>query len=226
LTSSPSDAGLGYLVKHECIAIDGGASLNIRSLLNQQQFHDPLGIALALGVSSATWPLFGLVWPSARKMADVMQTFPIADLRILEIGCGLGLASLVIHRRLGNVTASDYHPYTERFLSANLLLNDMHTLPYVSGHWERANPSLGEFDLIIGSDVLYERDHPQQLAGFIQRHAAEHAQVLIIDPNRGNRAVFHKSMKNNGFELTQTDLLTPLQDDTPYRGRFLSYQRD
>ena len=226
MTSSPSDAGLGYLVKHECIAIDGGASLNIRSLLNQQQFHDPLGIALALGVSSATWPLFGLVWPSARKMADVMQTFPIADLRILEIGCGLGLASLVIHRRLGNVTASDYHPYTQRFLSANLLLNDMHTLPYVSGHWERANPSLGEFDLIIGSDVLYERDHPQQLAGFIQRHAAEHAQVLIIDPNRGNRAVFHKSMKNNGFELTQTDLLTPLQDETPYRGRFLSYQRD
>ena len=226
MTSSPSDAGLGYLVKHECIAIDGGASLNIRSLLNQQQFHDPLGIALALGVSSATWPLFGLVWPSARKMADVMQTWPIANLRILEIGCGLGLASLVIHRRLGNVTASDYHPYTERFLSANLLLNDMHTLPYVSGHWERANPLLGEFDLIIGSDVLYERDHPQQLAGFIQRHAAEHAQVLIIDPNRGNRAVFHKSMKNNGFELTQTDLLTPLQDDTPYRGRFLSYQRD
>ena len=226
MTSSPSDAGLGYLVKHECIAIDGGASLNIRSLLNQQQFHDPLGIALALGVSSATWPLFGLVWPSARKMADVMQTWPISNLRILEIGCGLGLASLVIHRRLGNVTASDYHPYTERFLSANLLLNDMHTLPYVSGHWERANPLLGEFDLIIGSDVLYERDHPQQLAGFIQRHAAEHAQVLIIDPNRGNRAVFHKSMKNNGFELTQTDLLTPLQDDTPYRGRFLSYQRD
>jgi predicted nicotinamide N-methyase len=159
-------------------------------------------------------------------MADVMQTFPIADLRILEIGCGLGLASLVIHRRLGTVTASDYHPYTERFLSANLLLNDMHTLPYVSGHWERVNPLLGEFDLIIGSDVLYERDHPLQLAGFIQRHAASHAQVLIIDPNRGNRAAFHKAMHNNGFELTQTDLLTPLQDATPYRGRFLSYQRD
>ena len=226
MTPGPSDNGLGYLVKQECIAIDGGADLNIRSLLDKQQFHDPLGIALALGVSSATWPLFGLVWPSARKMADVMQTFPITDLRILEIGCGLGLASLVIHRRSGTVTASDYHPYTERFLSANLLLNDMHTLPYVSGHWERANPLLGEFDLIIGSDVLYERDHPLQLAGFIQRHAASHAQVLIIDPNRGNRVAFHKAMHNNGFALTQSDLLTPLQDETPYRGRFLSYQRD
>jgi predicted nicotinamide N-methyase len=226
LTTSPSDTGLGYLVKQECIAIEGGADLQIRSLLNQLQFHDPLGIALALGVSSATWPLFGLVWPSARKMADVMQTWPIANLRILEIGCGLGLASLVIHRRLGNVTASDYHPYTERFLQANVLLNEMRTLPYICGHWERTNPLLGEFDLIIGSDVLYERDHPQQLAGFIQRHAALHAQVLIIDPNRGNRAAFHKAMKNNGFVLTQTDLITPLQDEKSYRGRFLSYQRD
>ena len=226
MTPGPSDTGWGYLVKQECIAIDGGASLNIRSLLDKQQFHDPLGIALALGVSSATWPLFGLVWPSARKMADVMQTWPITNLRILEIGCGLGLASLVIHRRLGNVTASDYHPYTDRFLRANVLLNDMHDLPYVSGHWERSNPLLGEFDLIIGSDVLYERDHPQQLAGFIQRHAASHAQVLIIDPNRGNRAAFHKAMEVNGFGLTQTELLTPLQDDTPYRGRLLSYQRD
>ena len=226
MTASPSDTGLGYLVKQERIAISGGAALNIRSLLDKQQFHDPLGEALALGVSSATWPLFGLVWPSAQKMADVMQTWPLASLRILEIGCGLGLASLVVHRRLGNITASDYHPYTERFLQANLLLNAMQPMPYFRGHWERTNPLLGEFDLIIGSDVLYERDHPQQLAGFIQRHAAPHAQVLIIDPNRGNRAPFHKAMRHNGFVVTQSELLTPLNDDTPYRGRFLSYQRD
>ena len=226
MTTSPSDTGLGYLVKHQSIAIDGGASLNIRSLLDIQQFHDPLGIALALGVSSATWPLFGLVWPSARKMADVMQTWPIANLRILEIGCGLGLASLVVHRRLGTVTASDYHPYTERFLNANLLLNDMHTLPYISGHWERANPLLGEFDLIIGSDVLYERNHPSQLSDFIQRHAADHAQVLIIDPNRGQRSAFNKCMAGHGFGLKQSDILLPLSDLTPYRGSLLNYQRD
>ncbi len=227
MTASPTDtSGLGYLVKREIIAVAGGADLQIRSLLDKQQWHDPQGVALALGVSPATWPLFGLVWPSAQKMADLMQTWPLHNLRILEIGCGLALASLVIHRRLGNITASDCHPYTQRFLSANLLLNALPMMAYQSGHWARDNPLLGEFDLIIGSDVLYERDHPLQLAGFIQRHAADHAQVLIIDPNRGNRAAFHKAMHNNGFALTQTDLLTPLKDETPYRGRFLSYQRD
>ncbi len=138
----------------------------------------------------------------------------------------MALASLVIHRRLGNVTASDCHPYTQRFLSANLLLNALPVMAYQSGHWARENPQLGEFDLIIGSDVLYERNHPEQLAGFIQRHAADHAQVLIIDPNRGQRSAFHKAMQCRGFDLTQTDILTPLQDTTPYRGRLLNYQRD
>jgi predicted nicotinamide N-methyase len=226
LTASPTDHnGLGYLVKRETVAVAGGADLQIRSLLDKQQFHDPQGLALALGVSSATWPLFGLVWPSAQKMADLMQTWPLHNLRILEIGCGLALASLVIHRRLGNVTASDCHPYTQRFLSANLVLNDLPTMAYQSGHWARKNPQLGEFDLIIGSDVLYERDHPAQLANFIQRHAANHAQVLIIDPNRGQRSAFNKRMESNGFALSQTDILLPLHDLTPYRGRLLDFQR-
>jgi len=208
------------------IAVAGGADLQIRSLLDKQQWHDPQGVALALGVSSATWPLFGLVWPSAQKMADLMQTWPLHNLRILEIGCGLALASLVIHRRLGNITASDCHPYTQRFLSANLLLNALPMMAYQSGHWGRDNPLLGEFDLIIGSDVLYERDHPAQLADFIQRHAAQHAQVLIIDPNRGQRSAFNKCMSGHQFDLTQSEIVLPLHDLTPYRGSLLNYQRD
>ena len=227
MTASPTDtSGLGYLVKREIIAVAGGADLQIRSLLDKQQWHDPQGVALALGVSPATWPLFGLVWPSAQKMADLMQTWPLHNLRILEIGCGLALASLVIHRRLGNITASDCHPYTQRFLSANLLLNALPMMAYQSGHWGRDNPLLGEFDLIIGSDVLYERDHPAQLADFIQRHAAQHAQVLIIDPNRGQRSAFNKCMSGHQFDLTQSEIVLPLHDLTPYRGSLLNYQRD
>jgi predicted nicotinamide N-methyase len=89
-----------------------------------------------------------------------------------------------------------------------------------------AAPVQGRFDLIMGSDILYERDEAGTLPAFIEEHAAHACEVWVVDPNRGNRAAFHKAMHNNGFALTQTDLLTPLQDETPYRGRFLSYQRD
>jgi hypothetical protein len=43
--------------------------------------------------------------------------------RILEVGAGLALASLVVHRRGGDITASDYHPLIPDFLKENLRLN-------------------------------------------------------------------------------------------------------
>ena len=144
---------------------------------------------------------------------------------MLEIGCGLGLASLVIHRRLGDVTASDCHPLTESFLHANLQLNHLPDLKYCTGNWGRANPALGEFDLIVGSDVLYQREHPEQVAGFILLHAAPRAEVLIVDPNRSNRSAFNRCMALAGFSLSETVIDTPLHDGSSYRGRLLHYRR-
>jgi predicted nicotinamide N-methyase len=222
----PTTCEPGYQVRWQRIAIAGGADLLVRSLLDRQQYHDPLGEAEAAGISPACWPLFGQVWPSAQKLADLMQGWELGSRRVLEIGCGLGLASMVIHRRLGDVTASDCHPLTEAFLQANLLLNHLPDLKYSTGNWGRANSALGEFDLIIGSDVLYERGHPAQLAEFILLHAAQRAEVLIIDPNRSNRSAFNRCMALAGFALTETLLETPLQDGSPYRGRLLHYRRE
>lgn len=215
----------GYAVKHQTVAVAGGTFLQVRSLLDRQQYYDPCGEAEAAGISPSCWPLFGQVWPSAQKLADLMQGWALGTQRILEIGCGLGLASMVIHRRQGNITASDRHPLAQPFLQANLLLNQLPDLRYCTGNWGRKNPALGEFDLIIGSDVLYERGHPEQLAQFILLHAAPAAQILIIDPNRGNRSAFNRHMAQYGFALTETKIDAPLHDGTPYRGRLLHYIR-
>lgn len=74
----------------------GVPTLVIRSLLDRQQFSDPLGLAERMGISSATWPLFGLLWPSGALLAAHMAARVLRPgERILEIGCGLALASLV-----------------------------------------------------------------------------------------------------------------------------------
>ncbi|QDX79903.1 SAM-dependent methyltransferase [Denitratisoma sp. DHT3] len=216
----------GYEVKFQQVAVAGGADLEIRSLLDRQQYADPFGIAEAAGISPACWSLFGQVWPSAQKLADLMQVWEFGSHRVLEIGCGLGLPSLVIHRRGGNITASDCHPLAEAFLLANLGLNRLSGLQYRIGNWGRQAPAMGEFDLIIGSDVLYERSHPEQLAAFLQLHAAPSAEVLIVDPNRSNRRAFHRAMAALGFDLTETLLDAPLDDGSPYRGRLLHYRRE
>lgn len=215
----------GYAVAFQQVAIAGGMPLAIRALLNNQQYADPLGSAAAAGISPASWALFGLVWPSAQKLADLMQAWDLGTHRVLEIGCGLALASMVVHRRGGEVTASDRHPLAADFLRANLLLNHLPTMPYCTGNWETKNLALGRFDLIIGSDLLYEPDQNGQLAAFIERHAERAAEVLIIDPDRGNRVAFKRSMAMLGFGLTETRLLAPLHDGTAYRGRLLHYRR-
>jgi predicted nicotinamide N-methyase len=223
--SAQTTPPIGYEVKFQRVGVGGGADLEIRSLRDKQQFYDPLGMAMAAGISSATWPLFGLVWPSAQKLADLMQTWDLKGKRVLEVGCGLGLASLVVHRREGDITASDCHPLTETFLKANVLLNNLPPLHYETGNWGRVNKGLGEFDLLMASDVLYERSHPAQLSGFIQTHAAEGAEVLIVDPNRSNRSAFHKDMAHLGFSVTELIINAPLQDHSAYRGRLLHYKR-
>ena len=60
-----------------------------------------------MGISSAAWPLFGLLWPSGAHLAARLALRPVrSGERILEIGCGLALASLVGHRRGADVTAN------------------------------------------------------------------------------------------------------------------------
>lgn len=225
----------GYLTKHEDVAIAGAADLQICSLLDREQFADPLGEAAALGISSAAWPLFGLVWPSGLQLAATMAARPLVpQQRILEVGCGLALASLVCHRRGADITASDCHPLAHSFLLRNTTLNDLPPLRYRHGRWGVARtadappdqtPVHGRYGLIIGSDVLYERDEDGHLARFIDRHALPSAEVLIIDPNRGNRSAFNRRMAGAGFALHDLPLREPLAGGLAYRGRLLSYRR-
>jgi len=215
----------GYQIKHESIAIAGEADLQIRSLLDRAQYADPLGESEALGISSAIWPLFGLLWPSGQVLARLMAQRAVSGERILELGCGLALASLVAHRRGANITASDIHPLAGRFLLENLRLNTLAPLPYIRTSWQAQCAALGQFDLIIGSDVLYERDEAGVLPAFIQAHTRNTAEVMIVDPDRGNRAHFNRHMLALGFQLSDTRADCTQPDGSHYKGRILRYLR-
>jgi predicted nicotinamide N-methyase len=214
----------GYKVKIETITI-GGADYLIRSLSDLQQYSDPQGEAALVGVSPASWPLFGQIWPSARVLALSMHDFDLHGKRILEIGAGLALASLVIHRRDGDVTVSDWHPLSESFLNENLSLNNLGAMKYQTGNWETANLTLGRFDLIIGSDILYERQQPNQLAKFIDSHAAVCAEIIIVDPDRGNRPVFCREMAGLGYEFTTWRAKRFLENGEAFKGCFIRFNR-
>jgi predicted nicotinamide N-methyase len=214
----------GYRIKYSTLSI-GTEDFHLCSLRDKQQFADTDGVAEMAGISSATWPLFGQLWLSGEVLACTMQTFPVSGLRILELGCGLGLSSLVLQRLEADITASDYHPLAGEFLARNTLLNRLPPIPFECCDWATDYPELGLFDLIIGSDLLYERDHPALLAGFIDRHTAATARVLIVDPRRGHTASFSQEMAAFGYRQDADLGNAHDSDNVPFRGRILSLSR-
>ena len=221
----------GYRTKQERISIAGVDDLVIRSLLDRQQFSDRDGAAERIGISSAAWPLFGLLWPSGALLAARLGARPVkAGERILEIGCGLALASLVGHRRGADMTASDRHPLTALFLAENLRLNNLTPMKYLHGDWDAPGDdgagTAGGFDLIVGSDLLYERDASGALAGFVSRHAKASCEVWIVDPDRSNRPAFNRRMADDGFTRHEERLDAAATSTGPaYKGRLLVYRR-
>jgi predicted nicotinamide N-methyase len=228
----------GYMTKQESIAIAGTGDIVIRSLLDRLQFADPGGVAERLGIGEAQWSLFGLLWPSGAQLAARLALrATTSGETILEIGCGLGLASLVGHRNGADITASDRHPLAAAFLLENVRLNHLLPLKYRHGQWGEphadadpiadADRVRGRFDLIIGSDLLYERDAGSILAGFIGRHAAAAGEVWIVDPDRGNRPAFHRAMARHGFAMREEriDVRAGI-GIAAYKGRLLTYRRE
>ena len=214
----------GYDTHQQLIRL-GDRKYRIRSLTDIQQFADPDGHAERLGISSAQWCLFGQVWPAGRSLAEAMSDFDVAGKRILEVGCGLGLASLVLQQRGADIVASDLHPLAEPFLAYNSALNGLPSVVFRHLDWGLPLPTLGRFDMIIGSDVLYEPEHTTLLAALLERHAHTRSEVLITDPGRGHRAVFTRALIEQGYSADEQRMAMSENDLPPYRGRLLYYRR-
>lgn len=132
-------------------------------------------------------PYFATLWPAGRALAQWVGERPnqVRGRRIVELGCGLGLPSLVAARLGGHVHACDNHPDVAPLLRHNAALNDA-TITYHA--LDLADPAalaaLGEFDLVLASDVVYESGLAGQVAPALARLCRPRGQIVLADPGR------------------------------------------
>jgi predicted nicotinamide N-methyase len=152
------------------------------------------------------FPYGMLLWHSAIGLARHFAEHPneVRCKRVLEIGAGAGLPGIIAASLGATVTQTDYQ--TDPLLLARVnaadnglltldvkdstlevqdsTLNAQHsTLTQRAGDWRDWNVA-GPFDLVIGSDVLYERTLHYELKRLLARYSREGARILLSDPVR------------------------------------------
>lgn len=181
----------------------GDMEIEIECLKDLNQTIDDLFVELErtgnASLLEELCPYFGTVWPSARALAQTIfeKRDQFAGKRILEVGCGLAIPSIVASKLGAEVVATDFHPEVPRFLEANLKINQASLVRYERIDWSKGFPELGRFDWVIGSDVLYERQHALLLAQVVH-HYIGGGGGLIADPARPYLQTFVDEMTHLG----------------------------
>lgn len=215
-------SGLATIVRS--VDLDG-RTFTVRALSELSQFADPGGRAAAMGITPADWAAFGQLWPSDRLLAHAMARYPVAGKRILHLGCGIGLASLVLQSRGAAITASDHHPLARPLLDRNAALNGLKPIAFHDLPWTGRSPALGRFDLIIGGDLLFQRDRTAALPALLERHGQPHCEIVLTDPGTGASADFTRVLAQRGFAVDTLCSPMDASDPPPFRGRLLRYAR-
>jgi predicted nicotinamide N-methyase len=130
-------------------------------------------------------PYWADLWPSALGLARAVCGRALHGARTLELGCGLGLGALAAALAGGRVVATDWAPHAVEFAAANARRNDLEVETVVAD-WTRPAPLLARapWDLVLASDVLYERRNADVLLRLLPRLVGATGEVWIADPGR------------------------------------------
>jgi predicted nicotinamide N-methyase len=133
-------------------------------------------------------PYWAHPWPSGIALAETLATRPWRGQRLLELGCGLGLASIAAARAGARVMATDWSQRAVAVTLANAARNEVE-LEAAVVDWERPDWLLerGPWDLVVAADVLYERRKSDTLLSLLPRLTDE---VILADSHRATAEPF------------------------------------
>lgn len=147
-------------------------------------------------------PYFGVMWEAGIGLSQFLTPQMCEGKKVLEIGCGLALPSFVATKLGARVIATDFHADVPLFLQKNQSDNAV-VFPYEVMNWrnevERTRTNLGTFDLVLGSDILYESQHPSQVAEALLAFLNPGGKIILTDPGRAYVQKFISAMRELGY---------------------------
>ena len=152
-------------------------------------------------------PYWADVWPSARVLAERVLTLRGTARTLLELGCGAGLVATAALLAGFRVCATDYYEEALSFTELNARQNSGRGLETRLVDWRRLPTNLGRFDVVVGSDVLYERPYGGLVARAIDVTLAAHGEAYVADPGRIAADEFLRDAASRGLHVVSHDIV-------------------
>jgi predicted nicotinamide N-methyase len=146
-------------------------------------------------------PYWADIWPSARVLASYVARLDGARRSLLELGCGAGLVATAATLAGFRVCATDYYEDALLFAELNVRAHAERSPETRLVDWRRLPTDLGRFDLVVGSDVLYERSYGALVARAIDVTLAHGGEAVIADPGRIAATDFIRDARQRGLHL-------------------------
>ncbi|MEP6492366.1 MAG: methyltransferase domain-containing protein [bacterium] len=156
-------------------------------------------------------PYWAELWPSSRTLAEQVLARHGEGRSLLELGCGSGLVSTCASIAGFAVVASDYYEDALRFAEVNSWRNKAPVPRSLLLDWRHVPSDLERFDVVIASDVLYERPYGQLVAGAIDASLGDDGVAFLADPGRVGRDDFLRAIVPLGLIVANRQDL-PFED--------------
>ena len=148
-------------------------------------------------------PYWAELWPSARVLGEWILGIHGDGRALLELGCGAGLVSTCAALAGFDVTVSDYYDDAMLFARVNAYRNSAPDPRSVAIDWRNLPTNLARFDVVLASDVLYERTYGPFVANAISATLAEDGFALLADPGRVARDTFVRALGPAGLRVAE-----------------------
>jgi predicted nicotinamide N-methyase len=133
-------------------------------------------------------PYWSVLWRSGVALARELDGEPLGGLRLVELGCGLAVPSIVAARAGAAVLATDADAEALALAERNAELNDV-KVETATADWTQPAELLARapFDLVLAADLLYESASVAPLLALLPRLAPR---AWLADPGRAPAGEF------------------------------------